>query len=244
MTLPPIHLWPAIDIQGGRAVRLTTGKVDPDLSADPIALAEELVAHGATALHVVDLDAAFGGSHNFDLLGQVIAAVPVPVQLSGGMTRQEHIYSGLALGAHRINLSAVALLHPAAVEPLVAEFTQHLSLAIDLKEGVLAPRGTGALGAGWRELQAHFAGSPIACWSVTDVDRDGALSGPATHLLDAFLATSTAPVVASGGIRSAADITTLRARGVHGLIIGKALSQGNLTMPDALAAAGPQPQGD
>lgn len=244
MTSPPIQLWPAIDIQAGRAVRLTTGTVDPTQVADPIALAEHLVAQGATALHVVDLDAAFGGNHNFELLGQVIKAVPVPVQLSGGMVTAEHIHHGLALGAARINVSAVALLHPARVEPLVAEFTNRLSLAIDLKEGVLAPRGTGASGAGWPELQERFTDSPIACWSVTDVDRDGALSGPPMHLLEAFLTTSTAPVVASGGIRSTTDIIALRELGVQGLIIGKALSQGSLTMPAALAAAGPQPIGE
>jgi phosphoribosylformimino-5-aminoimidazole carboxamide ribotide isomerase len=235
---------PAIDLRGGRVVRLIQG--DPAretrYSHDPAAVAWEWERQGARRLHLVDLDGAFVGSLvNHEALQRIIRTITVPVQLGGGLRSLDAIRAVLDLGAAVAIVGTAAIRDPAFLERACAAFPGKVALGLDARAGRLVVSGwTEATTTGTTELAGRTRGLPLAAIIYTEVLRDGMLAGPDLEGLSAVAATTPIPIIASGGVASVHDIQalkTLAPPGVAGAIIGKALYEGRLTLEAALAAA-------
>jgi phosphoribosylformimino-5-aminoimidazole carboxamide ribotide isomerase len=234
--VPGVIVYPAIDIRGGRCVRLRQGDFAAETvyDDDPVAVAERMQQAGAEWLHVVDLDAARRDGDNRAVIESIAAKVPVPVQVGGGV-RDAGL---LARGVARIVVGSLAVEDPAAVEEMMAAHPDQVALAVDHRAGQVQVRGW-LEGGGVRvdELVGRFPGAAAAI--VTDIQRDGMLSGPDLEGLSRLAAAVAVPVIASGGVSEAADIAALAETGVAGVIVGKALYEGRLTVEEAMAACGP-----
>ena len=231
---------PAIDIRGGRCVRLTYGDYDQETvyDDDPAAMAREWESQGATRLHVVDLDGAREGHPvNRAEVAAICEAVAVPVEVSGGLRTIEDIEAAAGLGAMRIQLGSAAVRNPELVNLAVERFPGMIVVAIDtrageaLTEGWIEGSGANALTLA-REMVER--GAPRIM--VTDVGRDGALEGPNVALATEFAAALPVPVVAAGGVTTADDLRALAETGCEGAIVGKALYERRFTLAEALEA--------
>jgi phosphoribosylformimino-5-aminoimidazole carboxamide ribotide isomerase len=236
-----MQVWPAIDLRGGKCVRLRQGDYQRETiyGDDPAAMARQWVGQGARCLHLVDLDAARGGqSANFEPVKQIVTAVDVPCELGGGIRDDASIERYLALGLARLVVGTRALKEPAWFRQMCQRFPKQLALGIDAKEGLVATDGwqntstTRAI-----DLARQFAAEPLAAIVYTDIARDGMLQGPNFAAMAEMLAAVELPVIASGGVTSAGDVRKLAEIGLHGCIIGRALYEGKLTLADALEAA-------
>jgi phosphoribosylformimino-5-aminoimidazole carboxamide ribotide isomerase len=233
-----VDLYPAVDVQGGRVVRLRQGAAD-DATAyadDPVAVAQGFARDGARWVHFVDLDRAFGRGDNRALARGFLAAVGVPVQVGGGLRTPEAIEEMLDWGATRVVIGTKAATDPELVEQLLARHgPERLAVGIDAKNGQVAVRG-------WTEVfdltalqlaeRVHAQGARTVIY--TDVARDGMLTGPDIGGARA-LAVLGLNVIASGGVASLDDLRAVRAAGLAGAIIGRALYEGRFTLPEALA---------
>jgi phosphoribosylanthranilate isomerase len=241
---PRLELLPAVDVADGQAVRLTQGEAGSETSyGDPLSAALDWVAGGAEWIHLVDLDAAFGRGSNAALLSDVIDQVKdrVKIELSGGIRDDESLTRAMATGCTRVNLGTAALENPQWTARAIAEYGDRVAVGLDVRGTTLAARGWTQEGGDLWEVLARLDAEGCSRYVVTDVNKDGMLSGPNTQLLRDVAAATTAPVVASGGISSLDDIATLRAftgEGIEGAIVGKALYNGNFTLPQALDIAG------
>ncbi len=237
--------------------------------ADPLDVALAWQQAGARWIHLVDLDAAFGRGSNAELLAGLVGRLDVAVQLSGGIRDDASLAAAMATGCERVVIGTVALARPDWVHEAVAGHGERVAVGLDVRGTRLAARGHttrasrpagdsaeagdarktgntedtgGAAGAGGSDLLEAMAGleqAGCARYVVTDVTRDGALTGPNLDLLRLVCARTSRPVVASGGVASLADlraITALAPLGVEGAIVGKALYAGAFTLPEALAA--------
>ena len=237
-----MELWPAIDLRGGRCVRLLQGDYDRETvcAEDPVAQARAFVAAGARRLHVVDLDGArAGGPVQAELVGRMVAAAGVPVQLGGGIRSRETAAAYLAAGVERVVIGSLAIEEPAAFAAIVAEFPRRIVLGLDARDGQVAVHGwleTSGIAA--VDVARRHAAAPLAAIVFTDIATDGMLSGPNLPALREMIAAVHLPIVASGGIAGAADIRHVAAAGAAGCIVGKALYAGAVTLPAALEAAG------
>ena len=233
-----LELLPAIDVTGGQAVRLSSGSIDEGSWGSPIDVARSFDEAGARWVHLVDLDLAFGRGENSELLARVIREVPVRVELSGGITSRAAIEAGLAMGPERVNIATQALEDIDAVCEAVDTFGERAAVCRDVRGDRLAARGgSGEGGNVWEALRVlNEAG--VARLVVTDVTRDGQMNGSNRDLLARVADQSSARIIASGGVNSLADIEALRALGIEGAIVGKALYQGAFTLADALDVAG------
>jgi 1-(5-phosphoribosyl)-5-[(5-phosphoribosylamino)methylideneamino] imidazole-4-carboxamide isomerase len=233
-----LELLPAIDVTGGQAVRLSSGSIDEGSWGSPIDVARSFDEAGARWVHLVDLDLAFGRGENSELLARVIREVPVRVELSGGITSRAAIEAGLAMGPERVNIATQALEDIDAVCEVVDTFGERVAVCLDVRGDRLAARGgSGEGGNVWEALRVlNEAG--VARLVVTDVTRDGQMNGSNRDLLARVADQSSARIIASGGVNSLADIEALRALGIEGAIVGKALYQGAFTLADALDVAG------
>ena len=233
-----LELLPAIDVMGGQAVRLSSGSIDEGSWGSPIDVARSFDEAGARWVHLVDLDLAFGRGENSELLARVIREVPVRVELSGGITSRAAIEAGLAMGPERVNIATQALEDIDAVCEAVDTFGESVAVCLDVRGDRLAARGgSGEGGNVWEALRVlNEAG--VARLVVTDVTRDGQMNGSNRDLLARVADQSSARIIASGGVNSLADIEALRALGIEGAIVGKALYQGAFTLADALDVAG------
>ena len=233
-----LELLPAIDVTGGQAVRLSSGSIDEGSWGSPIDVARSFHEAGAHWVHLVDLDLAFGRGENSELLARVIREVPVRVELSGGITSRAAIEAGLAMGPERVNIATQALEDIDAVCEVVDTFGERVAVCLDVRGDRLAARGgSGEGGNVWEALRVlNEAG--VARLVVTDVTRDGQMNGSNRDLLARVADQSSARIIASGGVNSLADIEALRALGIEGAIVGKALYQGAFTLADALDVAG------
>jgi phosphoribosylanthranilate isomerase len=237
-------LLPAVDVAEGKAVRLVQGASGSETDyGDPLDAAMAWQAGGAEWVHLVDLDAAFGRGSNHELLAGVVGKLDVKVELSGGIRDDESLAAALATGCTRVNLGTAALENPAWCSRVIAEHGEQIAIGLDVRitdEGHrLAARGwTKDGGDLWSVLERLDAdGCPR--YVVTDVSRDGTLTGPNLRLLRDVCARTDAQVIASGGVSSVDDLrqlATLSADGVEGAIVGKALYAGAFTLPEALAA--------
>jgi phosphoribosylanthranilate isomerase len=196
---------------------------------------------GAEWIHLVDLDAAFGRGSNADLLARVIRSVDVAVELSGGIRDDESLARALATGARRVNLGTAALENPDWTAAAIARHGDRVAVGLDVRGATLAARGWTREGGDLWEVLDRLDSDGCARYVVTDVTKDGTLRGPNLDLLRDVCARTAAPVVASGGISSLADLAALRELvplGVEGAIVGKALYAGAFTLPEALDVAG------
>jgi 1-(5-phosphoribosyl)-5-[(5-phosphoribosylamino)methylideneamino] imidazole-4-carboxamide isomerase/N-(5'phosphoribosyl)anthranilate isomerase len=233
-------LLPAVDVANGAAVRLVQGVAGSETSyGDPLEAGLEWQRGGAEWVHLVDLDAAFGRGDNRVLLADVVKRLDVAVELSGGIRDDGTLRAALATGAARVNLGTAALESPDWVRAAIAEHGDKIAVGLDVRGTTLAARGWTQEGGDLWETLARLDEDGCARYVVTDVHRDGTLTGPNLDLLRQVCARTTAPVVASGGVSSLADlraIAELVDDGVEGAIVGKALYAGAFTLPEALAA--------
>ncbi len=237
-------IFPAIDIRGGKCVRLTEGRFDAETvyADDPAAMARRWAAEGAEYLHVVDLDGARAGQPvNLAIVARIAAAVAIPVQLGGGIRTLAAIEDVLAAGVTRVILGSVAVKQPALVKEACAAYGDRVVVGIDAKDGVAAVEGWGVSGGvGAEELAARMAAAGVARIIYTDISRDGTLTGVNVSATRALAKAAGVPVIASGGVSSLADVAAVRAAeadGVEGVIVGKALYAGAVGLPAALKAA-------
>ena len=241
---PRLELLPAVDVADGQAVRLTQGEAGSETSyGEPLTAALDWVDGGAEWIHLVDLDAAFGRGSNAELLKTVIDQVKdrVKIELSGGIRDDESLRRAMATGCTRVNLGTAALENPEWTAKAIAEYGERVAVGLDVRGTTLAARGWTQDGGDLWEVLARLDSEGCARYVVTDVKKDGMLSGPNVDLLRDVATATAAPVVASGGISSLEDIAALRAltgEGIEGAIVGKALYNGNFSLPQALDIAG------
>jgi phosphoribosyl isomerase A len=233
-------LLPAVDVAAGAAVRLVRGAAGTETSyGDPLDAALSWQRDGAEWIHLVDLDAAFGRGDNRALLVDVVRRLDVAVELSGGIRDDASLEAALATGAARVNLGTAALESPDWVRSAIARFGDKIAVGLDVRGTMLAARGWTQEGGDLWTTLARLDADGCARYVVTDVNRDGTLTGPNLDLLRDVCARTAAPVVASGGVSSLNDlraIAALTADGVEGTIVGKALYAGAFTLPEALEA--------
>lgn len=236
-----LELLPAVDVKDGRAVRLVQGALDKEsIYGAPLEVALEFQAAGAEWLHLVDLDAAFGRGSNATLLAEVVAALDIKVELSGGIRDDESLKRALATGCTRINLGTAALEDPEWTAKVISQHGDRIAVGLDVRGTTLAARGWTKEGGELFETIERLDRDGCARYIVTDVAKDGTLTGPNLELLKSVCAATKAPVVASGGVSSLADIAAIAALvdlGVEGSIVGKALYAGAFTLPQALLVA-------
>ncbi|MBW4042409.1 MAG: bifunctional 1-(5-phosphoribosyl)-5-((5-phosphoribosylamino)methylideneamino)imidazole-4-carboxamide isomerase/phosphoribosylanthranilate isomerase PriA [Acidobacteria bacterium] len=238
----PLVLLPAVDVAGGQAVRLVQGEAGSETGyGDPIAAARDWADQGASWIHLVDLDAAFGRGSNLDVIRAVIDRVEdVRVELSGGIRDDASLEAALATGAQRVNLGTAALEDPAWTEKVIAVYGDRIAVGLDVRGTTLAARGWTREGGDLWEVLDRLEQAGCARYVVTDVTKDGTLAGPNVDLLAEVLARTGKPVVASGGIATLDDLRRLRSltdSGLEGAIVGKALYAGAFTLTEALAVA-------
>ena len=238
-------LYCAIDLLEGRAVRLHKGerKSAKVYTEDPVQQAREFVRHGATAVHVVDLDAAFGGKRQLELIGEIAeAAVPALVQVGGGVRDLDAVQQTLRAGAKRVILGTAAVEKPELAGKAVERFGRDtVACGIDIKDGRAATRGwTEARGPTAAELAAELAGYGVRWMVVTAVSRDGTLEGFDLPLLrEVTRAAPRARLIASGGAGALSHLRVLAAAGLHtlaGAIAGTALYEGKFSVHEAQRA--------
>ncbi|HZZ97625.1 MAG TPA: bifunctional 1-(5-phosphoribosyl)-5-((5-phosphoribosylamino)methylideneamino)imidazole-4-carboxamide isomerase/phosphoribosylanthranilate isomerase PriA [Jatrophihabitantaceae bacterium] len=231
-------LLPAVDVQDGAAVRLVQGAVGSETSyGDPLDAALAWQRGGAEWIHLVDLDAAFGRGDNRELLASVVKQIDVAVELSGGIRDDASLTAALATGCARVNLGTAALEAPDWVRAAIAEHGDKIAVGLDVRGTTLAARGWTQEGGDLWETMARLDRDGCVRYVVTDVNRDGTLTGPNLQLLLDVCARTDAAVVASGGVSSLDDLRAVAALGtVEGAIVGKALYAGAFTLPEALAA--------
>ena len=234
-----LELLPAVDVAAGQAVRLVQGVAGSETAyGDPREAALAWQRAGAQWIHLVDLDAAFGRGSNRALLAEVVGALDVQVELSGGIRDDESLAAALATGCRRVNLGTAALENPDWCAQVIAEHGDRIAVGLDVRGTTLAARGWTQDGGELFETLARLDRDGCARYVVTDVTKDGTLQGPNLQLLRDVCAATEAPVVASGGVSSLADLralSTLTELGVEGAIVGKALYAGAFTLEDALA---------
>ncbi|MBI4573886.1 MAG: 1-(5-phosphoribosyl)-5-[(5-phosphoribosylamino)methylideneamino]imidazole-4-carboxamide isomerase [candidate division NC10 bacterium] len=238
-----MEIIPAIDLMGGRVVRLTQG--DPSretrYSHDPAGVALEWERRGARRLHLVDLDGALAGSPaNQTALREIFRVIRVPAQVGGGLRTLDAVRSVLDVGAASAVVATAAIRDPGFLETACGAFPGRIALGLDARGGMLAASGWAeATAIRATDLARRASHLPLAAVIYTEIERDGMLSGPDLDGLSAVASATRIPVIASGGVASVQDIRALKALrplGVVGVIIGKALYDGRLTLPEALAA--------
>lgn len=219
-------------------MRLVRGDYGAETIYDenPVAVAERWAQLGAPRLHVVDLDGARAGSPvHLELVARICAAVDVPVEVSGGLRTLDAIAAAFNAGAHRVQLGSAAVRAPELVAEAVRRWPERIVVALDTREGRVAVEG-------WRSevsdplfnLAERTVRLGVPRLMVTDIERDGALSGPNIELYRELASRLPIPVVASGGVRSLADLIALARAGCEGAVVGKALYEGLLDLREAL----------
>jgi len=233
-----LTLLPAVDVADGAAVRLVQGAAGSETSyGDPLEAALTWQRDGAEWIHLVDLDAAFGRGDNRDLLAGVVARLDVAVELSGGIRDDASLAAALATGCTRVNLGTAALESPDWVRSAIAQYGDKIAVGLDVRGTTLAARGWTQDGGDLWETMARLDDDGCTRYVVTDVRRDGTLTGPNLDLLRDVCARTSAAIVASGGVSSLDDLRAIASLGtVEGAIVGKALYAGAFTLPDALEA--------
>jgi phosphoribosylformimino-5-aminoimidazole carboxamide ribotide isomerase/phosphoribosylanthranilate isomerase len=233
-------LLPAVDVADGQAVRLVQGEAGSETSyGDPVSAALAWQEAGAEWIHLVDLDAAFGRGSNRELLASVVGKLDVKVEMSGGIRDDASLRAALSTGCARVNIGTAALEKPDWVRRAIAEFGDQIAVGLDVRGTTLSARGWTQDGGELFDVLARLDADGCARYVVTDVRRDGTLTGPNVQLLRDVCAATDKPVIASGGVSSLDDLRALAeltSIGVEGAIVGKALYAGAFTLEEALAA--------
>lgn len=234
-----LTLLPAVDVAGGAAVRLVQGAAGTETSyGDPLAAALAWQRAGAAWIHLVDLDAAFGRGSNAELLADLVRRLEVAVELSGGIRDDASLRTALATGAARVNIGTAALEDPPWCDAVVGEHGDRVAVGLDVRGRTLSARGWTRDGGELYEVLDRLDKAGCARYVVTDIRRDGTMTGPNLELLRQVCAHTAAPVIASGGVSTLDDLVALAGLvplGVEGAIVGKALYAGVFTIEQALA---------
>ena len=237
-------IYPAIDIRGGRCVRLTEGRFDAEtvFADDPAEMALKWAGLGAEFLHLVDLDGALAGEgKNVPGIERILQSVSIPVQLGGGIRNLETIEKLLSLGVTRLILGSAAVKNPQLVEEACKKYPGHIAVGIDAKNGDVAIEGWGqGSGVAATKKKKKMAAYGVETIIYTDISRDGMLSGVNVEATAALARACGVPIIASGGVASLEDIRRVKAvesDGVQGCIIGKAIYTGAVDLKAALALA-------
>jgi phosphoribosylformimino-5-aminoimidazole carboxamide ribotide isomerase len=233
---------PAIDLKGGRCVRLVQGKPSAEtvFSDDPVAVAERWEAEGARRLHVVDLDGAFGGGPaQTALIHKIARAVSIPVEVGGGLRTMEHVEAVLETGARWAIVGTRAALDPAFLGDVCRRFEDRIIVGLDASDGRVAVDGwTRVLELEAVTLARDAAAAGAGTIIYTDIGRDGTQTGPNVRSTEALARAAKIPVIASGGVASLEDIRQLAGiPGIDGVIVGRALYTGAVSLRAALAEA-------
>ena len=241
MTLPELQILPAIDVKDGRAVRLFQGELAKESNYGlPVEVAKEFSAEGASWIHLVDLDAAFGIGSNFELIQEVISSVDIKVELSGGIRDDDSLKRALSTGCNRVNLRTAAIENPEWTAKVIGQYGEKIAVGLDVRGHTLATRGWTEQGGDLFEMISKLDSAGCSRYIVTDVTKDGTLTGPNLELLREVCAATKAPVIASGGISELQDLIDLRAMtnlGIEGAIVGKAIYSGAFSLAQALEVA-------
>ena len=231
MSLRQLEILPAIDVKDGRAVRLVQGELSATSTYGlPVEVANDFVSQGANWIHLVDLDAAFGTGSNFDLIREVISSVDIKVELSGGIRDDASLERALS----------TAIENPEWTAKVISQFGPRIAVGLDVRGHTLATRGWTESGGDLFEMIAKLDAAGCSRYIVTDVSKDGTLTGPNLDLLREVCSATKAPVVASGGIAVLQDLVDLRGMtdiGIEGAIVGKAIYAGAFTLAQALEVA-------
>lgn len=234
-------LLPAVDVRGGKAVRLVRGELSAESQyGEPLEAAMAFKNAGAEWIHLVDLDAAFGTGENQDLLREVISRLDIKVELSGGIRDEDSLNRALTTGCSRVNLGTAALESPEWTASVIAKHGERIAVGLDVRGRTLAARGWTKDGGDLFETLARLDSEGCARYVVTDVNKDGTLQGPNLDLLKKVCAATNKPVIASGGVSSLDDLKKLKELvgiGVEGAIVGKALYAGAFTLEEALSVS-------
>jgi phosphoribosylformimino-5-aminoimidazole carboxamide ribotide isomerase len=233
---------PAIDVRGGKVVRLKQGRLQEEkvYGSDPVGVARRWQEEGAARLHVVDLDAAISGKPQFDVIAELIAAVTIPVEVGGGLRVLENAMRYREKGAHRVIFGTAAVADPGVVQEAARRWPEAVAVALDARNGKVAV-------AGWKEITSTDAvdlAARVKAWGVsrlqyTDVLRDGTLAGPNVAGIERVARASGLLITAAGGISTLEDLVLLRALqalGVDEVVVGKALYERRFTLAQATEA--------
>ena len=236
-----MQVWPAIDLRGGRCVRLQQGDYDREtvFADDPVAMARHWFEQGASCLHVVDLDGARRGQlSNRDAIAGIVSASSGTCQLGGGVRDEATIAALLEMGLDRLVIGTRALKEPDWFRAMCRQHPYKLALGIDARGGRVATDGwqeTSSIRA--TEFVGQFSPEPIGAVIYTDIARDGMMEGPNLDAMAEMNDAAAFPVIASGGVTTTEDVEQLRQLGLAGCIIGRALYEGTLDLRAALDAA-------
>jgi len=235
-----LTLLPAVDVAEGQAVRLVQGALGTETSyGDPLDAALTWQRAGAEWIHLVDLDAAFGRGSNAALLATVVKRLEIAVELSGGIRDDDSLARALSTGCERVVIGTAALERPEWVAKIIAEHGARIAVGLDVRGTRLAARGWTTLGGEWTQILERLEAEGCQTYVVTDVSRDGTLTGPNLDLLKQVAGRTERQVIASGGVSSLDDLRAIRGLvpdGVTGAIVGKALYAGKFTLSEALSA--------
>lgn len=236
-----MFVFPAIDLLGGKCVRLVQGDYQREtiFSDDPASVARQWVEQGADRLHLVDLDGAKAGHPvNGDVVRRIVQSVPVPCQIGGGIRNSDHLRDVLSWGIRWAVLGTKALQDPAWVRSVATQHPDRIVLGLDARNGYVATDGwlaTSSVKA--TELAQLIEDAPLAAVVYTDIARDGMMAGPNFEALAQMRGATRLPVVASGGVSTLEHVRRLANDGTFGCIIGRALYEGAVTLPDVLRSA-------
>jgi phosphoribosylformimino-5-aminoimidazole carboxamide ribotide isomerase len=238
---------PAVDIKGGKCVRLRQGRADEEtvFAEDPVAMARHWEAEGAEYLHVVDLDGAFEGEpRNTELIVRILGTLGIPADVGGGLRTEASIAAMLEAGADRVVIGTRAVESVRWVVELARRHPKRVAVGIDARKGMITTHGwvkTSAMTP--IELVRELNDAPLGAYIYTDVLRDGTNTGPNVAATERFAKSTAVPVIASGGVSSLADVRALAKIDVAGVIIGRALYDERFTLAEAVAAAEQSPSG-
>jgi phosphoribosylformimino-5-aminoimidazole carboxamide ribotide isomerase len=233
-----MRIWPAIDLRGGKCVRLQQGDYSREtvFGDRPVEMAKHWVSQGADCLHLVDLDGARDGeSINAAVIGQIVKEVSLPCQVGGGIRTEATIQSMIDVGVSRLVIGTKALKDPDWFTAMCQKFPGRLVLGLDARDGQVATDGwleTSDVDA--TDLARRFESLPIAAIVYTDIARDGMLSGPNIDAMQKMKLAVSVEVVASGGVATASDVEKLAQVGMDGCIVGRALYEKTVLLPEII----------
>lgn len=230
-----MNIIPAVDIVEGKCVRLVRGKKDRTEYGNPIDMAKKWEEEGAGRLHVVDIDGAMGKGSNRRIIKEITKAAGIPIQVGGGIRSMEDAAGLLSAGVNQVVISTLFMRNPPLAERMMEEYKDSVLVAIDMDGSDIVTNGWGRK-AGINIADPIRRAERAGCSGliVTDVRRDGTMSGIDAKVFSGVLSMTNLKVIAGGGVSSISDIRKLKEIGIEGVIIGKALYEGRISLGDAL----------